>query len=155
MVLHGEMPSREELWEPLYQYLKCTTYVEWDDSWFYRKLIYALPHKGVSGRWCIARLFGSQRGSDQLQLLARNNSANYSVNTEAPNGANVNHVDMEEQDGRENANGNVTANGNNANGTAVRHPRSATGSNGFFPLVVAGRSNSVSPSDQNGSAVNT
>ena len=72
VVVKGEMPSKEKIPDGLYDYVRTRTYLSWQDPWFWKKLRYALPHKGTAKTRCFQGLFGHRGGnrhSDQLHLL--------------------------------------------------------------------------------------
>ena len=73
VVVKGEMPAKEKIPDGLYDYVRTRTYLSWQDPWFWKKLRYALPHKGTAKTRCFQGLFGPHRGgnrhSDQLHLL--------------------------------------------------------------------------------------
>lgn len=74
MVVKGDIPSSELMPEALNEYIRCNTYLSWDDPWFWEKLRYALPHKGARARCCLA-FFGRNRArNDQRHLLSRTGS---------------------------------------------------------------------------------
>jgi hypothetical protein len=92
VVIKGELPTKEEMGDGLYEYIKANTYLSWDDPWFWKKLRYALPHKSAQSRF-LEHLFGLNRTpTDQLNLLgikaaAANGSGggcNLNVLTSAP-----------------------------------------------------------------------
>ena len=77
MVVKGELPSEKEMPEAILRYIKAHTYLSWDDSWFWKKLRYVLPHKGVTAppRF-LPTLLGrsrSRRPTDQFRLLHTDN----------------------------------------------------------------------------------
>ena len=72
VVVKGEMPPKEKIPDGLYDYVRTRTYLSWQDPWFWKKLRYALPHKGTAKTRCFQGLFGHRGGnrhSDQLHLL--------------------------------------------------------------------------------------
>jgi protein toll len=52
VVVKGEMLPKEKMPEGLQKYIQTNTYLSWDDPWFWKKLRYALPHKGANTRCC-------------------------------------------------------------------------------------------------------
>ena len=69
VVVKGDMPSKENFPEGLYDYIRTRTYLSWQDPWFWKKLRYALPHKGAKSRF-FKGLFGQRnKRPDQLHLL--------------------------------------------------------------------------------------
>ena len=52
VVLKGELPPKEKMPETLQKYIQTNTYLSWKDPWFWKKLRYALPHKGVRAKCC-------------------------------------------------------------------------------------------------------
>lgn len=45
IILHGEIPEKDDLDEDVKKYLKTNTYIDTNDPWFWKKLRYALPKK--------------------------------------------------------------------------------------------------------------
>ena len=75
VVVKGDLPSEKEIPEAILTYIKAHTYLSWNDSWFWKKLRYALPHKGVAAppRF-FPTLFGrTRRPTDQFRLLHADN----------------------------------------------------------------------------------
>ena len=52
VVLKGELPPKEKMPETLQKYIQTNTYLSWKDPWFWKKLRYALPHKGARAKYC-------------------------------------------------------------------------------------------------------
>lgn len=47
IIVHGDLPPVKDMNEDLQSYIKMNTYLESSDPWFWQKLRYALPHRGV------------------------------------------------------------------------------------------------------------
>ena len=66
VVVKGEVPPKEKIPENLYNYIQSNTYLSWTDPWFWKKLKYALPHKGAKAR-CCQPCFVTRRDSYQMR----------------------------------------------------------------------------------------
>ena len=147
------MPTREEMGENLYEYLQTTTYLEWEDPWFFQKLIYALPHK-VSQARCFGGVFRmsrkKRRTNDQHQLINRHGSTASSNGGLAytVNGVSGNNVNYETNGAPSSPNGLGLPSRNTPTSNGRARTTSATsGTESFFSLGINSRPNSISPSN--------
>ena len=77
-MVYGELPNREDIPEGLFDYIRTSTYLEWGEKWFWKKLRYALPHKHENSNCCSNWCQQRSTKHDQLQLIhtSRNGSIN-------------------------------------------------------------------------------
>ena len=79
VVVKGELPNDNEMPPAIQAYIKAHTYIHTDDGWFWKKLRYALPHKGKRPELRLLPRFlqrhhrqashGAAASNDRFQLL--------------------------------------------------------------------------------------
>ena len=70
LVLIGdELPSKAEMGHMMHEYISTNTYLDSNDPWFWEKLRYALPHKGVRVPKFMGMRARRRVYSDQMQLI--------------------------------------------------------------------------------------
>ena len=79
MVVKGELPNDNEMPPAIQAYIKAHTYLSWDDGWFWKKLRYALPHKGKPAGMTILPRFLRRNprlpANDRFQLIHTENGS--------------------------------------------------------------------------------
>ena len=87
VVVKGELPNDNEMPPAIQAYIKAHTYIHTDDGWFWKKLRYALPHKGKRPELrLLPRFLQRHRPSqgaanDRFQLLHTENGGSFNNST--------------------------------------------------------------------------
>ena len=74
VVVHGELPTEDEMGSQMRDYIRANTYLLDTDPWFWQKLRYALPHKGSGkNKWLPKK---SRTAADTLHLIENGKKKN-------------------------------------------------------------------------------